>query len=78
VTDWDRWHELLDIRDKRRLTPGEEAEYQRFARITAQLDAEEGRAADAALDNLVKEHERVIASIQRATVALQAAAASKG
>lgn len=68
--DWNRWHELLDIRDKRGLTPDEEAEHQRFAHIAAQLDAEEGKAADAALDKLVKEHERRLASLERLTQAL--------
>lgn len=72
--DWDRWHDLLDIRAQRALTTSEEQEYEEYARIAAQLDAEEGRAADAALDNLVKEHERVIASIRRLTAAVRAAA----
>ncbi len=72
--DWDRWHELRDIRDKRGLTPSEEPEYQRFARIVARLDAEAARAADVALGGLVKEHERVIASIRRLTAAVRAAA----
>ena len=62
---WDRWHELLDIKAERALTTSEEQEYQEYARIAAQLDAEEGRAADTALDNLVKEHERVLDSIRR-------------
>lgn len=65
--DWDRWHELLDIRAQRALTTSEEYEYEEYARIVAQLDAEEGGAASAALDNLVKEHERVIDSIRRVT-----------
>lgn len=72
--DWDRWHELLDIRAQRALTTSEEQEYEEYARIAAQLDAEEGRAADAALDNLVKEHERVLDSIRRLTAAVRAAA----
>lgn len=76
--DWDRWHELLDIRAERTLTTSEEQEYEEYARIAAQLDAEEGRAADAALDNLVKEHERVIASIRRLTAAVRAAAEQRG
>ncbi len=72
--DWDRWHELRDIRDERGLTPSEETEYQRFARIVARLDAEAARDADGALDGLVKKHERIIASIRRLTAAVRAAA----
>lgn len=72
--DWDRWHELRDIMDKRGLTHSEEAEYQRFVRIVARLDAEAARAADVGLDGLVKEHESVIASIRRLTAAVRAAA----
>ena len=68
--DWDRWHELLDFRDKRALTTSEEQEYEEYARIAAQLDAEEGKAADAALDKLVKEHERRLASLERLVDAL--------
>ena len=67
--DWDRWHDLLDIKAKRALTRNEEQEYKQYARIVARLDAEEGRAADAALDNLVEGHKRVIASIRLATAA---------
>lgn len=72
--DWDRWHELRDIMDKRGLTHSEEKEYQRFVRIVARLDAEAARAADVGLDGLVKEHENVIASIRRLTAAVRAAA----
>lgn len=64
--NWTRYHELLDIMAKKGglLSPDEQAEYDRFLPIIKHLDAEEGRAADAALDNLAKEHDRVIASIQ--------------
>ncbi len=72
ATNWDRWHELLDIRARRALTTGEQQEYGDYARIAQQLDVEEGRAADAAMDGLAKGHERVIASIRRATAALNA------
>jgi len=72
--NWDRWHDLRDIVEKRALTVSEQAEYQRFARIVARLDAEAARPADGALDGLVKEHEGVIASIQRLTAAVRAAA----
>lgn len=72
--DWDRWHDLRDIVDKRALTVTEQLEYQRFARIVALLDAEAARAADVALGGLVNEHERVIASIRRLTTAVRAAA----
>lgn len=36
--DWDRWHELLDIRDKCLMTPSERVEYQAFLPIVARLD----------------------------------------
>ncbi len=72
ATNWDRWHDLLDIRARRALTTSEQREYQEYARIAQQLDAEEGQAADAAFDDLIKKHERVIASIRRATEAINA------
>lgn len=65
--DWDRWHELRDIMDKRVLTSSESEEYRRFVRMVARLDADAARAAGVALDGLVKEHESVIASMRRAT-----------
>lgn len=65
--DWDRWHELRDIMDKRVLTSSELAEYQRFARIVTRLDIEAARVSDAAMERLVEGHQRVIASIRRAT-----------
>lgn len=73
VVDWDRWHELLDVRDKRELTPNEGLEYRRFANLAKRLDAEAAQAADVALDGLVKEHERVIDSIRRLTNAVEKA-----
>lgn len=72
--DWDRWHDLLDIKAKRQLTNSEEREYQVFTEIVARLDAEEEEAADAALDHLASEHERVLDSIRRLTAAVRAAA----
>lgn len=65
--DWDRWHELRDIRDRRMFTPGEWREYWAFLPIVAALDADEVRVADAAMERLVKGHERVIDSMRRAT-----------
>lgn len=70
----DRWHELLDIGAERSLSFTEEAEYLEFVEHVKRLDAEEGKVADAALDNLVERHERVIASIRNVTAAVKAAA----
>lgn len=75
---WDRWHELLDLLAERALTTSEEQEYEEYAQLAAHLDAKEGRAADAALDDMVKEHERAIASIRRLTAAVRAAAGQHG
>lgn len=70
--NWDRWHDLLDIKDERELTPTEAVEYLQFAKSAKQLDAVHGMAADAALDGLAKGHERVIDSIRRLTAAVRA------
>lgn len=75
--DWGRWHELLDIRDGRGLTPGEETEYQRFARIVARLDVEAACDASIRMKRLVKAHERILFSIRRLTTALCLAKAKK-
>lgn len=72
--DWQRWHDLLDIRDKRKLTPDEEVEYGRMARVVSELDAEEEVAAAESLGSLLQTHEQVLASIERLTKAVQAAA----
>lgn len=72
--DWDRWHELLDIRDERVLTPAEQEEYERIARIVAQLDEEEARIAAVTLDRLRKQHDSVLDSIRALTDKLKAAA----
>lgn len=72
--DWDRWHELRDIREERALTRDEETEYEWFARIVSRLDAEEEAIAARAVEALVKKHERVIASLERLTEAVKAAA----
>jgi hypothetical protein len=39
--DWERWHELLDIRDTRGFTATEADEYAEFLPIVAELDAED-------------------------------------
>ena len=72
--DWDRWHDLLDIRNQRPLTSDERAEYDEFAQIVANLDAEEAAVARPAVEALVQGHERVLASIERLTEAVRAAA----
>lgn len=51
--DWNRWHDLRDIRAKRALTPAESAEYDRFVAIVDRLDAEEATRCDKVLDKLV-------------------------
>ena len=50
--DWDRWHDLLDIRDGRGFTDAEQAEYVGFLPIVAKLDAEEARVGEASFKKL--------------------------
>ena len=52
--DWNRWHDLRDIMDRRVLTSSESAEYRAFLPIVAALDDEEVRVFDAAMERLVK------------------------
>jgi len=73
MVDWERWHDLLDIRAQRPLTTPEGMEYERFRAIAAQLDAEQGKAAGVGLDKLCKGHMRVIDSIKRTTAAIERA-----
>lgn len=46
--DWDRWHELLAIRDSEHMTwvLGEEAEYDTYCAIVKKLDKQEERVAE--------------------------------
>lgn len=74
AADWDRWHDLLDIRDREGLTPDEQVEYDRFAKVVAKLDAEDAAVSAPAVEALVKKHERVLASIEQLTKAVRAAA----
>ncbi len=76
--DWDRWHELLDIRHGRGLSLAEYEEYKAFTQLVRTLDAKEGKVADADLANLCTEHGRIIASIRRLTVAVRDAAEQPG
>ena len=39
--DWDRWHELLTIRDTGRMTPAERVEYERLLPLVSELDQRE-------------------------------------
>lgn len=72
--DWDRWHELLSIRDSRPMNPSEHREYERFETIVAELDAQDEARSNAALGLLEKKHARVISSIERLTEAVRRAA----
>ena len=74
LVDWERWHELLDIRGRRDFTASEQGEYQQLAAFVARLDAKEEAVADAAVDALVKKHERFLAWIERLTDAVKVAA----
>lgn len=72
--DWDRWHELLSIRDSRPMNPSEQREYEGFEAIVAEQDAQEEARSNAALDLLEEKHALVISSIERLTVAVRKAA----
>jgi len=74
VVDWDRWHELLDLRDSRALTAEEQLEYAQIAEVVSRLDEEEAQLGGGAVDALVRKHERVLDSIERLTQAVNAAA----
>lgn len=73
-TDWERWHELLSIRDSRGMNPSEQREYEGFEAIVAEQDAQEEARSNAALDLLEEKHALVISSIERLTVAVRKAA----
>lgn len=69
--DWDRWHELLDIRDNRGLNAEEQTEYDRLAIIAARLDQQEELATAYAVSSLEDRHQQVIASIERLVEAVR-------
>ena len=71
--DWERWHQLLDLREERQLTPDEEIEYQEFSRIVVDLDARETSKSNRAARRLMKQHERVLAAIRKLTSTLREA-----
>ena len=71
--DWNRWHELLDRHEEGGLSPAESIEFEKMAKAVEALDAKEARIAGRALDHLEKRHDRVLASIRRATAAVVAA-----
>ena len=70
-SNWNRWHDLLDIQDRRTFTLCEQAEYDRFIPIVERLDDEEAALAKPGIDALVSKHERIQASIVRLTRAVQ-------
>ena len=72
MADWDRWHDLLDIRDRGAFTPEEQAEYDHYAELVAKLDAEDGAVSDIAVEALVKKHEHAQDSIRCLTEAVRA------
>lgn len=70
--DWERWHDLLDIRDRRGFTADEELEYHRFKNIVEKMDAEEAARVAPIIEALAQRHERVLASIRELTNAVRA------
>lgn len=72
--DWGRWHELLDIRAKRRFTDYEQAEYWGFLPIVQKADEEQAAIAAHAMKAIVARHAHALASIRELTEAVNAAA----
>ena len=65
--DWDRWHELLGIRDGRGFTFTEYGEYKRFLPIVAELDAVEVLIANMAIRKSLRaaRHEKNLRRLTR-------------
>ena len=74
--DWDRWHELLEKDESGNLLPEETMEYEQMEKVVQALDEGEARVEGRALDQLEKQHDRVLASIRRVTDAVVAATRS--
>ena len=72
--DWDRWDELRNKRRLEALTPDEDREYQRSARVVAVLDTLEAARAERAVEGLLEKHKRVVASLDRLAKAVRTAA----
>lgn len=69
--DWDRWHDLLDIRDGRGFSSSEQVEFEALRARVTELDAEERTRGKEAVASLVSDHERVIESIKELTEAIR-------
>ena len=67
IIDWERWHDLLTIRDHRAMTETEKREYDEMLAVVVVLDAEDAAVSEAAMDKLEQKHDRIIASIDRLT-----------
>nr|AQS33359.1 hypothetical protein [uncultured archaeon]AQS34139.1 hypothetical protein [uncultured archaeon] len=75
--DWDRWHELLDIRSARQLTPSEQIEYGNFEVYVLQRDAEEAAKVQPHLDALMENHMERISKLEKLTILVEAQARGK-
>lgn len=58
--NWDRWHDLLDIKVYRAFTPNEQAEYNGINTIAQTMDQVEVNRCQPELDRLINYHEQVI------------------
>ncbi len=56
--NWERYHELLDIKMDRGFTKAEWREYKTYLPIVARFDAEEAARCKPIIDGLVRKHER--------------------
>lgn len=58
-TDWDRWHDLLDIKSERTFHESEQAEYDRITRIVAKADAFEASLSRRTMKSVARPELRV-------------------
>ena len=67
LVDWDRWHELLDIRDTRGLNEEESLEYATYQAIVDKLDRAEERSSLPGFEDRSRNQKEVLALIERLT-----------
>jgi hypothetical protein len=68
--DWSRLHDLLDIKAEREFDAMEQADYDTIKRIVDQLDAEEARIGNAAVDRLTDKHRERLRGLLRLAASL--------
>lgn len=68
---WKRWHELIDIREERKLNEKESEEYKQMNSVVTKLHEEEAKRCRKVLEPWLERHKKSLDSLERLIAAAE-------